>query len=259
MMKSKIIIIGLLSSSITTTAQIGINTENPMGILHINGGDEMTDTNSGNDIVVSKQDGNIGIGHTDPIVKLDIKTGGTTNTPVHGFKLSDGNQAVNKVLYSDSNGVGTWKKLSIFSGQNITGAFNWAAYTSIGNTNWNRIASLVITPGSHMIYTKIHILNNASNGNVRTYIGTKDVGLNNTNPQDVPILGSTNFQPLMGKDFEITQSFVYNNVTNSNVTLYFNLQSDVNNVSRSVYTFNNVASFKGVSLIENYFFSTPVD
>ncbi|WP_343643992.1 hypothetical protein [Chryseobacterium sp.] len=258
-MENKIIIVGLLLCSITTSAQIGINTNDPIGILHINGGNGMTDTDPTNDVMISKPNGNMSIGHIDPTVKLDIKTEGTIDSPVYGFKLSDGNQAINKVLYSDANGVGTWRKLTIFSGQDITGSFHWAAYTSIGNINWNRIASLTISPGSHMIYTKIHILNSSSSGNVRTYIGTKDIGLNNSNPQDIPILGSTNFQPLMGRDFEITQSFVYNNVTDNNVTLYFNLQSDSNAISRSVYTFNNVASFKGVSLIENYFFSTPVD
>ncbi|ANF52725.1 hypothetical protein A0O34_20380 [Chryseobacterium glaciei] len=259
MIKKKAINLGLLLGSITAFSQVGINTANPTGILHINAGSSPEDTNPNDDIVISKSDGNVGIGHTVPTVKLDIKTAGTAGSPVYGFKLSDGNQAENNVLYSDANGVGTWKKLSIFTGQNIVGSFNWAAYTGIGNTNWNEIATLTITPGSHMIYTKIHILNSSNTGFVRTYIGTKNVGTNNSNPQDTPILGSTNFQPLMGRDFEVTQSFVYNNVTNANVTLYFVLQSDINTISRSVYSFNNQATFSGVSLIENYFFSTPVD
>lgn len=259
MIKKNFIISGLLLSSVVTSAQVGINTSDPLGILHVNGGSTPTDTNPNDDVVVSKPDGNLGIGRIDPTVKLDIKTTGTAGSPVYGFKLSDGNEAANNVLYCDANGVGTWKKLSLFTGQNILGAFNWAPYTNIGNTNWNGIASLTITSGSHMIYTKIHILNSSNNGFVRTYIGTKNVGTNNSNPQDTPILGSTNFQPLMGRDFEVTQSFVYNNITNANVTLYFVLQSDINSISRSVYTFNNQATFQGVNLIENYFFSTPVD
>lgn len=258
-MRKKIIILSFLCKGLFTFAQIGINTAVPVGTLHVNGAASASDTNPDNDVVVSRPSGNLAIGHTNPTVKLDIKTTGTQASPVFGFKLSDGNQALNKVLYSDANGVGTWKELTIFTGQNIIGTFSWADNTAIGNTNWNRIASLNITPGSHMIYMKIHVLNNSNSGFVRTYVGTKNVGTNNNNPIDTPILGSTNFQPLMGRDFEITQAFVYNNTTNSNVTLYYVMQSDSNSISRSVYTFNNAASFKGVNLIENYFFSTPID
>ena len=258
-MKRKIISSGFLFYSLFAFAQIGINTPSPAGALHVNGGNSDSDTSPDNDVVISKPDGNMAVGHNNPTVKLDIKTKGTAASPVFGFKLSDGNEAVNKVLYSDTNGVGTWKELSIFTGKNIIGAFTWAEYTAIGNSNWNRIANLTVAPGTHMIYAKIHVLNNSSSGFVRTYIGTKNVGINNSNPQDTPVIGSTNFQPLMGRDFEITQSFVYNNTTGTDVTLYFVFQSDNSFISRSVYTFNNAATFNGVNLIENYFFSTPVD
>ncbi|WP_449398318.1 hypothetical protein [Chryseobacterium wanjuense] len=106
-------------------AQIGINTNQPTGVLHINGANSALDTNPDNDVVISKPNGNVAIGHTNPTVKLDIKTAGTQASPVFGFKLWDGNQADNKVLYSDANGVGTWKELSIFTGQNIVGIFSW--------------------------------------------------------------------------------------------------------------------------------------
>ncbi|WP_027379526.1 hypothetical protein [Chryseobacterium daeguense] len=255
----KIIFFGVFMNVFFAFAQVGINTNIPSGALRVNGANSPTDTNPDNDVVISKPSGNMAIGHLNPTVKLDIKTTGTQASPVAGFKLADGNQALNKILHSDENGVGTWKELSIFTGQNIIGTFTWADNTGIGNTNWNRIATLTITPGSHMIYMKIHVLNNSNSGFVRTYVGTKNVGTNNNNPIDTPIIGSTNFQPLMGRDFEITQAFVYNNVTNANVTLYYVLQSDSSSISRSVYTFNNAASFKGVNLIENYFFATPVN
>lgn len=258
-MKEKIIFLSIFCKVLFANGQVGINTSTPIGALHINGASSASDTNTANDVVISRPNGNVAIGHTNPTVKLDVKTTGTAASPVFGFKLADGNQANNKILYSDANGVGTWKELSIFTGQNIVGAFSWVDNTAIGNTNWNKIASLIIPPGSHMIYMKIHVLNNSNSGFVRTYVGTKNVGTNNSNPQDTPILGSTNFQPLMGRDFEITQAFVYNNITNADVTLYYVLQSDNTNISRSVYTFNNAATFKGVNLIENYFFSTPVN
>lgn len=258
-MKEKIILLGIFCNIFLMHAQIGINTNQPTGIFHVNGANSSLDINPDNDVVISQPNGNLALGHTNPTVKLDIKTAGTQASPIFGFKLWDGNQADNKVLYSDANGVGTWKELSLFTGQNIIGTFSWLNNTAIGNTNWNRIASLTIPPGTHMIYLKIHILNNANSGFVRTYVGTKNIGTNNSNPQDTPILGSTNFQPLMGRDFEITQAFVYTNGTNSNITLYYVFQSDSTSISRSVYTFNNAATFNGVNLIENYFFSTPVN
>lgn len=54
--------------------------------------------------------GNVGIGTATPSVKLDINSGGTITTPVSGFKLVDGNEEVGKILTSDSQGIGTWKK-----------------------------------------------------------------------------------------------------------------------------------------------------
>ncbi len=258
-MKEKIILLSIFCNAFLMHAQIGINMSQPTGALHVNGANSTLDTNPDNDVVISKPNGNVAIGHTNPTVKLDIKTAGTQASPIFGFKLWDGNQADNKVLYSDANGVGTWKELSIFTGQNIVGTFSWPSYTAIGNSNWNKVASLTIPPGTHMIYMKIHVLNNSNSGYVRTYVGTKNIGTNNSNPQDTPVLGSTNFQPLMGRDFEITQAFVYNNVTNADVTLYYVLQSDSSTISRSVYTFGNAATFLGVNLIENYFFSTPVN
>ncbi|MDR0231517.1 MAG: tail fiber domain-containing protein [Dysgonamonadaceae bacterium] len=54
-------------------------------------------------VVFSK--GYVGIGNSNPVYKLDIKTVGTTP----GFKLVDGTQGNGKVLTSDGLGVATWK------------------------------------------------------------------------------------------------------------------------------------------------------
>jgi len=56
--------------------------------------------------------GNVGIGTTSPTHKLHIATGGTSATPVAGFKLVDGTQSDKYVLTSDNNGVGTWRDIS---------------------------------------------------------------------------------------------------------------------------------------------------
>lgn len=90
-------------------SQVGINTGNPKGIFHINGGKTPSDTDSSNDVVVSQLDGNVAIGHTSPNAKLDILTEGKTA----GFKLVDGTQGMGKVLTSDAAGIGKWQALSL--------------------------------------------------------------------------------------------------------------------------------------------------
>lgn len=250
--------------SLPIDAQVGINTNSPKGVFHIN---SSSNTDENDDITVSSQ-GNISVGHTTPTVKVDIKTTGTTNTPLAGFKLEDGSQASGRVLHSDENGIAKWEDIVLFNKNPIVGTFTWPANRPVGttasspnnyagNTRWNSISSISVPPGTHMIYIKLHILNTPDTGFLRTYVGTKDLGTNNANASDTPILGGTNFQPYISKDFEMTQSFVYTNTTTNNVRLFFNIQSDSPSIRRSIYTFNNIATFMGVNLMENYFFSVP--
>ena len=240
------------------SAQVGINTQSPKGAFHVNGkSNDLSNTNPSDDFIVSNETGNVGIGLDNPTVKLDIKTAGTSTTPIPGLKLADGNEGSGKVLYSDENGVATWQDIKLFTGTQKVGAFSWAQNTAINNTNWNKIASVEVPPGTYMVYLKVHMLSTPNSGFVRTYVGTKDIGTDNEDPDDTPILGSSNFQPYNQRDFEITQSFVYTNSSNSNKMLYFNLQSDSNAVKRSKYT--NSVSFLGVNLTENYFLAIPTN
>lgn len=259
-MKKKLFYSFTILISMFINAQVGINTNSPQGVFHINSTlTNPANTNNTDDVVVSTNTGNVGIGLINPATKLDIKTAGTASVPIPGFKLVDGNQADGKVLHTDANGVGTWEDIILFNKAPIVGTFSWAANTNLGNTNWNSISSISVPTGTHMIYIKIHMLNTPTTGFLRTYVGTKNLGTNNNNADDTPILGGTNFQPYMGRDFEMTQSFVYTNTTTANVTIYFNLQSDSSTVRRSQYTYDNRVAFLGVNLIENYFLSIPAN
>lgn len=248
--------------SISVNAQVGVNTNSPQGIFHVNANSANDPNNNSktDDVVISTTTGNVGIGLTNPDTKLHINTNGTAASPVPGFKLTDGNQAEGRILQTNANGVATWKNIQLFNKTPIVGEFTWPANSNLGNDNFNSISSLTLSPGTHMIYVKIHMLNTPGTGFLRTYVGTNNLGTNNADAGgETPILGSTNFQPYMSRDFEMTQSFIYTNTTSNNVTIYLNIQSDNVNVRRSRYTYNDKSNFKGVSLIENYFLSIPVN
>lgn len=116
MKRMKYIVLGFFVAlaTISLQAQIGINTESPQTLLHI-------DAKSNNSIlgvptaaeilddVVVTSEGSIGVGTIAPKRKLHIVTGGKVGTPKVGFRIEDGNQGLNKVLLSDANGVANWQ------------------------------------------------------------------------------------------------------------------------------------------------------
>ena len=199
----------------------------------------------------------VGIGTYKPVAKLDIK--GPYGSAI---RIADGTQGQGKVLTSDYNGVGTWKEInvSLFKKAPIAGTFSWAAATELGNTSFNKIASLTVPPGASMIYVKIHLRGASVNtGYTRAYVGTKDIGTNNSNTSETPIGGSTLFIPYTGKDFEMQTSFIYNNTTSGNQTIYLNLQSDVATIKRSAFEYPNGGKAWGTNWVENYFYAVPAN
>jgi hypothetical protein len=92
-------------------AQVGINTNNPLAVFHIDGDglNSTTPTLSEqlNDVVITK-DGNLGIGTITPPNKLSINTTGS-NTGLH---LPNGASA-GKVLTSDASGNSSWQSGAI--------------------------------------------------------------------------------------------------------------------------------------------------
>lgn len=93
-------------------AQIGINTENPRTLLHIDGASSAATTNpsTGNpsaaqmaDDVVITNLGNVGIGTYAPTTKLDIRS-----ATEGAIRIDEPNKGVNRVLMSDANGAASW-------------------------------------------------------------------------------------------------------------------------------------------------------
>ena len=231
-------------------------------IGHLDSLNDIFDTsNATSNVILLGEDSNNynspNVGTYRPAAKLDIK-GPYGKT----IRIADGTQGQGKVLTSDYNGVGTWKEInvSLFKKAPIAGTFSWAAATELGNTSFNKIASLEVPPGASMIYVKIHLRGASVNtGYTRAYVGTKDIGTNNSNTDETPIGGSTLFIPYTGKDFEMQTSFIYNNASGGSQTIYLNLQSDVATIKRSAFEYPNGGKAWGTNWVENYFYAVPAN
>lgn len=234
-------------------------------IGHLDSANYIFDTSTANSNVIllgnniDNEAPKVGIGTYQPVTKLDINSNGSYGKAI---RIVDGTQGQGKVLTSDYNGVGTWQEInvSLFKKAPIAGTFSWAAATELGNTSFNKIASLTVPPGASMIYVKIHLRGaNVNAGYTRAYVGTKDIGTNNSNTDETPIGGSTLFIPYTGKDFEMQTSFIYNNTTSGNQIIYLNLQSDVATIKRSAFEYPNGGKAWGTNWVENYFYAVPAN
>ncbi|NDW10771.1 hypothetical protein [Dysgonomonas sp. 520] len=105
-MKKSLLFLSMLLTCIIAYGQVGINTENPQGIFHIDPQKNTSvNTNVSDDVVVTKS-GQVGIGMVNPQHALSI-----SSSTAGAIKIADGNQGGGKVLSSDANGVGTWQNI----------------------------------------------------------------------------------------------------------------------------------------------------
>ena len=104
-MKNIASIIILFLLPMLSIAQVGVRTESPQGIFHIDPQSNTTSSSAtySDDVIVTNS-GNVGSGTLTPSNKLEIHG---TSQPV--LKIADGTQANGRRLVSDSNGVGTWR------------------------------------------------------------------------------------------------------------------------------------------------------
>lgn len=150
--------------SIFTFAQVGINTSNPLGTFHVDGG--KNNPTSGppstaqlsDDFIVTNT-GNVGFGVLSPSVKVDISTSGTAASPLPGIKINDGLQGKNKVLTSDENGIGTWRRQSLElvigtmgNGYNLPFSFDYNYHQTGSN--------IVLPPGKWLVTVNLLSVNN---------------------------------------------------------------------------------------------------
>ncbi|WP_146212657.1 hypothetical protein [Dysgonomonas alginatilytica] len=162
-MKKNLILIFSLFSIGWCNAQVGINTENPSGIFHIDpkADTQLNGSGDADDIIVTK-DGYVGIGTSTPSTYLHIKTataGTDTSTPVYGLRLVDGNQADKRALVSNAVGLATWANIipeGGISGVKSTTGITQPAVT--GNTLYNSGTTLTLPQGKWFVQVAMYIV-----------------------------------------------------------------------------------------------------
>lgn len=167
----KLIILIVTVISVTVFGQVGINTENPQGIFHVDGQndnpatDTPTETQQLNDVVIT-ENGQIGVGKISPTEKIDVKGNIALS--------SDGNEASSIKFYENSeNGSNkiTVKAPETFdTDRNITLPSNEPknGYVLItdasGNTSWGAVNPSVTTLASIALKTNPSISTGAAPG-----------------------------------------------------------------------------------------------
>ena len=122
-------------------AQVGINTQSPQGVLHIDPhGDTNGSLNMSDDVTVNKY-GNVGIGTTNPQRKLEI----ISSTP-GAIRIADTSEGVTKVLTSSSNGSATWVNIIGSWNASLTGG-NLPYTTTTASRKINFTGGTISNPG----------------------------------------------------------------------------------------------------------------
>ncbi len=118
--------------------------------------------------------GNVGMGTTNPVTKLDI---------AGKIKISDGTQGAGKVLTSDSNGVASWTPITVKANVSANGVSNkipfWKDSTTLLNSNmyWDSTNSRLGIGVANPVNT-LQVNSTITNGGV--HITTTNSGTTNT-------------------------------------------------------------------------------
>ncbi|SHG43658.1 hypothetical protein [Dysgonomonas macrotermitis] len=113
-------------SVMPVNAQIGMQTENPQGILHVDlqrNASPSGSSGTADDVMITNT-GQMGIGTVNPRAKLDIRG---------SFCLRDGNQTEGKMLMSDTTGNAKWgdrPRLEFIEVENVNGLLSGKTFTA---------------------------------------------------------------------------------------------------------------------------------
>lgn len=237
-------------------SQVGINTQSPQGVFHVDAGKNNNETGAptidqqADDFTILKS-GDVGIGTTAPTARLHIvsKSGSVV-------RIEDGTQGENKILVSDSDGNASWRSSSatrpvVFgvlpgSTPNVTSSTDVYLNTNItlppgswmvsmGTTVWKAVAN---TAASWFIFT---LADSAT-----AYAATADVDTAHSGAQ-IGVLGAPN-----SNTFSFgSGSLAITNSGTSNKTYYL--------WARRVEGDATMRSPMSSSVLERYFYAIPTN
>lgn len=219
-MKKKIIYATIgFASIVHFSAQVGVNTNNPLGTFHIDGAKDNlppaspTASQISNDVIVTPV-GNVGIGTITPTRKLEIVS---STTPA--FKLVDGSQNANYVLMSDANGNGSWKATT----QVVLGNFGSGINSAVTSGNYYIGASITLPPGKWLVLTNVVLKATPTpTGNQGAWVRLAWSPLQNSN-DSTDVIGNLVSGVYVAPTASANGGTLITNTTSSNKTFYLNV------------------------------------
>lgn len=211
MRRMSLFIFGVLLSMGLSKAQVGINTQNPQGVFHIDGNGNTSGSINISDDVIVTSDGNIGVGTNSPTTKLDI----FSSTAAGGLRLVDGTEGNGKVLLSNTSGNASWGNLSpgATSGVRTTTNITLSASPTYIYMGMNVVAP----PGRSQIYAGGMVIGANGLGYVTTRLSTSMSSMTLSGVSHSP--GLAGFGVNTGRTVGQVVFFV-NNTTSSSQSLY---------------------------------------
>lgn len=156
---------------IPAVSQVGINTQNPLGIFHVDPKNNTVSTTAStyvDDILVSNN-GLAGMGVLSPDALLHIRTSGTSISPVSGLRLVDGNEGDGRVLTVVNNtGLVTWQAVTEYD-QVYFNRPSYCPSRSVRESSFNYTnAHIDLPPGRWVVMANMyaHIPDAASTGEI---------------------------------------------------------------------------------------------
>ncbi|WP_163320869.1 hypothetical protein [Dysgonomonas sp. 520] len=208
-MKKSLLFLSVFFTCSIAFGQVGVNTENPQGVFHIDAARNTNgNTNISDDVVVDTQ-GRVGVGTNVPQTKVDIRSA----TQGGGFRLQDGSQGDGKVLLSDASGNASWGNLIPGTSAGTKPSTNMTLSRSFEYLGMY----VTVPPGKSQVYVGGMVRAANAPGYITTRLSVSNTSLSTINISQIP--GLAGFTVHTGTSVGQV-SFFINNTDSVQKTLY---------------------------------------